>query len=62
MTDYQAKGVGFLRHKGKSHKTPVTNEDNGKRAGHHVEHWDGRKDAVATPSTVQLKVKAQLED
>jgi hypothetical protein len=37
-------------------RTVVTNEINGRPAGHHVEHRDGRQDAVARPEALHVTV------
>ena len=31
----------------------------GQTAGHHVEHWDGRQDAVVTPPTIHYRTTVQ---
>jgi len=51
----KVKGVGFLSKKGQTEKEIVHNEDDGSVAGHHVKHWDGRQDAVATPPPIRVK-------
>jgi hypothetical protein len=56
-TKWQDKGVGVSLRRGSSQKKPVTNEDDGTRAGYHVEHWDDRQDAVAQPKPVEIKLK-----
>jgi hypothetical protein len=61
-TKWQAKGIGVSLRRGTSQKKPVTNEDDGTRAGYHVEHWDDRQDAVAQPKRVESKTKATLEE
>lgn len=58
----KAKTIGVSLRRGKSERKPVINEDDGSQAGYHVEHWDDSQDAVATPKSVNLKVKASLED
>jgi len=62
MTKWQEKNVGVSLRKGTTHKKPVLSEDDGSRAGYHIEHWDDRQDAVVTPKAVQLKVAAKLEE
>ena len=47
------KSVGSLLRKGQKKVTPVEGE-HGERAGEHIEHWDGRVDAVARPQTIQV--------
>jgi hypothetical protein len=61
-TKWQAKGVGVSLRRGSSQKKPVTNEDDGTRAGYHVEHWDDRQDAVAQPKALQVKMKVTGEE
>jgi hypothetical protein len=58
-TKWQEKGVGVSLQRGSSQKKPVVNEDDGTRAGYHVEHWDDRQDAVATPGTMKLTTRVQ---
>lgn len=48
--------IAAPRKTGQSERRDVVNEDNGKKAGYHVEHWDGRRDAVAQPDTVNMKI------
>lgn len=50
------KGFGAPRKWGQSEKKPVTNEDDGTRAGYHVEHWDDSQDAVVTPKPIRYKI------
>jgi hypothetical protein len=59
---WREKNVGVSLRRGSSQKKPVTNEDDGSRAGYHVEHWDDRQDAVATPKPVELKLKVHKEE
>jgi len=61
MTKWQEKGVGVSLRRGSSQKKPVVNEDDGTRAGYHVEHWDDRQDAVAQPKELKIKMKAMEE-
>jgi hypothetical protein len=61
-TKWQAKGVGVSLRRGSSQKKPVTNEDDGTRAGYHVEHWDDRQDAVAQPKALQVEMKVTGEE
>jgi hypothetical protein len=37
-------------------RTVVSNEINGRPAGHHVEHRDGRQDAVVRPDALRVTV------
>ena len=59
MSEFRDKILGFgaPRKWGKAEKKPVVNELDGSNAGHHIEHWDGRQDAVAKPDTLRLKVR-----
>jgi hypothetical protein len=52
----KARTIGVSLRRGSSHKKPVVNEDDGTKAGYHVEHWDDRQDAVATPKTHHMKM------
>jgi hypothetical protein len=61
-TKWQAKGIGVSLRRGSSQKKPVTNEDDGTRAGYHVEHWDDRQDAVAQPKALQAEMKVTGEE
>jgi hypothetical protein len=61
-TKWQEKGVGISLRRGTSQKKPVRNEDDGTRAGYHVEHWDDRQDAVAQPKALQVKMKVTGEE
>jgi hypothetical protein len=61
-TKWQDKGVGVSLRRGSSQKKPVTNEDDGTRAGYHVEHWDDRQDAVAQPKALQVEMKVTGEE
>jgi len=61
-TKWQEKGVGVSLRRGGSRKKPVTNEQDGTRAGYHVEHWDDRQDAVATPKPIEVKLKVNEEE
>lgn len=64
MTEFaeKAKTIGVSLRRGQSQRKSVVNEDDGTQAGYHVEHWDDRQDAVATPPTLQVKVKADLRE
>ena len=55
--------LGFVqRYKpGAKHRTEVTRDDDGKRAGEHVEHYDGSVDAVAQPRTLRYKLGIKEE-
>lgn len=54
----KARSVGFIQKykPGATKKKVVTNEDDGKPGGYHVEHHDGSQDAVVTPRTVKMNV------
>jgi hypothetical protein len=58
-TKWQEKGVGVSLRRGTSQKKPVRNEDDGTRAGYHVEHWDDSQDAVAQPKTLKAKMRVE---
>jgi hypothetical protein len=60
-TKWQEKGVGVSLRRGSSQKKPVTNEDDGTRAGYHVEHWDDRQDAVVQPKPVKLRIRSDTK-
>jgi len=62
MTDYKDKGVGYLSKKGQSIRKPVTDERDGSEAGHHVEHWDDRQDAVVKIKPVAIKTRVQGDE
>ena len=61
-TKWQKKNVGVSLRRGKAIKKPVVNEDDGTRAGYHVEHWDDHQDAVAQPKPIELKLKVNEEE
>jgi hypothetical protein len=61
-TKWQDKNVGVSLRRGTSRKKPVTNENDGSRAGYHVEHWDDHQDAVVTPKPIKIKIKATGEE
>ena len=61
-TKWQAKGVGVSLRRGSSQKKPVQNEDDGTRAGYHIEHWDDHQDAVAQPKPIKMKPRVNEED
>jgi len=61
-TKWQKKGVGVSLRRGTSQKKPVRNEDDGTRAGYHVEHWDDSQDAVVTPKPIEVKTKVELRE
>ena len=58
----KAKTIGVSLRRGKTHKKPVINEDDGTRAGYHVEHWSDRVDAVVQPRTIEMTAQSSLED
>lgn len=55
----KVKTLGVSLRRGKSHKKPVLNEDDGTRAGYHVEHWDDRQDAVAQPKPIEVSMEVK---
>lgn len=59
MTEFaeKAKTIGVSLRRGQSQRKPVINEDDGTRAGYHVEHWDDHQDAVAQPKAVTVGLK-----
>jgi len=59
---WKEKNVGVSLRRGTSVRKVVVNENDGSQAGYHVEHWDDHQDAVATPKTVAVKVKADLKE
>jgi hypothetical protein len=61
-TDWKNLSFGAPRKWGKAEKKPVTNEDNGTRAGYHVEHWDDHVDAVAQPAAITVRPKVNEGD
>jgi hypothetical protein len=52
----KVKTIGAMRHRGSKKTTAVLDERTGRVAGHHIEHWDGRQDAIVRPETVRRKV------
>jgi hypothetical protein len=64
MTEFaeKAKTIGVSLRRGSMRTRTIRNEDNGRRAGYEVEHWDDHTDAVAQPGTVKLKAQAVLEE
>jgi hypothetical protein len=61
-TKWQEKGVGVSLRRGSSQKKPVRNEDDGTRAGYHVERWDDSQDAIVQPKTLKIKRKVTGEE
>ncbi len=49
-------GFGTGRNKGTTKRESVTDERDGTEAGYHLEHWDDRVDAVATPKTTKMNI------
>jgi hypothetical protein len=47
----------LIKNKGKVRMRRVVNQETGKPAGYHVDHADGRVDAVARPDTFRGKLK-----
>lgn len=53
------KSISFSKgNRGRSIKKPVQNEETGRTAGYHTEHWDDRQDATVLAPHVELKGKA----
>jgi hypothetical protein len=61
-TKWQEKGIGVSLRRGTSQKKPVRNEDDGTRAGYHIEHWDDHQDAIAQPKALQVEMKVTGEE
>jgi len=59
-TKWQEKGVGFVSKKGQKQKKVVRSEQDGTKAGYHVEHWDDRQDAVVVLKE-PVKLSAKVE-
>jgi hypothetical protein len=59
MTEFadKARTIGVSLRRGQSAKKAVVNEDDGTRAGYHIEHWDDHQDAVVQPKTIEVEVK-----
>jgi hypothetical protein len=58
----KARTIGVSLRRGTSEKKPVINEDDGTRAGYHIEHWDDHQDAVAQPKPIELKLTVNEEE
>lgn len=59
------RSIGQVRSGSKvvKRRTIVVDEDNPKRAaGQHIEHWDGRQDAIAYPVTAHAKTRVRGDD
>jgi hypothetical protein len=56
------EGFGTGRHKGEKREHPVTDERDGTVGGKHVEHWDGRQDAIVQVKPVNAKSKTQGDE
>lgn len=61
MTNWREKNVGVLLKKGTSRERVVVNEDTGRRAGKHIDHWDDRTDAVVEAPTLKVKLGMKEE-
>lgn len=63
MTEFAKKvsSIGTSFTKGEKREKVVRHEKDGSVAGKHVEHWDGRVDAVAMPKPVHLKPRINEE-
>ena len=64
MSEYAEKvrSIAAPRRWGQAVRKPVINEDNGRVAGFHREHWDDHQDAVAAPPTVKVRISQNQED
>ena len=58
----KVRTIGVSLKRGKAQKKPVINEDDGTRAGYHIEHWDDHQDAVAQPRPIELKLDVNKEE
>jgi hypothetical protein len=57
------KSIGFLSRQGTTQIVPVVNEETGKAAGYHEQHWDGRQDAtVVQRDPIRVKARFVEED
>lgn len=58
MTAFKEKlrSLSFPRKLGATERKPVTNEDDGSKAGYHEVRWDGSQDAHVIPKTVTSRV------
>ena len=56
------EGFGTGKNKGKTREVPVTDERDGTIGGKHIEHWDGRQDAVVTPKPTKAGTRVQGAD
>lgn len=50
----------LIKNKGKVRAKKVIN-DKGKPSGYHIEHGDGRVDAVARPDTIRMKLRMERD-
>lgn len=57
----KVRSLGTSFKKGTKKTTPVRDERNGRVAGRHIEHWDDRVDAVATPAPITLSLNVNEE-
>ena len=58
----KARTIGVSLKRGSARKKSVINEDDGTRAGYHVEHWDDHQDAVAQPKPIELELAVNKEE
>lgn len=63
MSEYKDKlrSLGFSRHKGTTRRREVIRETDGQHSGYHVDHWDGRVDAVVQAPCVTISTKTTEE-
>lgn len=64
MTEYAEKlaSIGFAHKRGSSRKRVVIDERDGSNAGYHIDHWNDRTDAVATPKTTRMQVAVNQQE
>lgn len=57
----KVRTVGFRRtfKPGATRTVDVVNEDTGRKAGEHVEHYDGSQDARAMPEPLRLELRVK---
>jgi hypothetical protein len=51
----------LIKNKGKVRMRRVVNQETGKPAGYHVDHADGRVDAVARPDPIKAELKMRRD-
>lgn len=57
----KVRSIGTSFKKGTKKTIPVRDERNGRIAGRHIEHWDDRVDAVATPPRLNVSLNVNEE-